>query len=168
MDDLDTRLAEWFASGDTGTSSKAIALWLWRKRVDATWGPDIPRDTGDLARCLRLLERIPEWKPRMPEMAEAGGLWPTFSKHWGRIVASFMDECGGVIPAPYGEWPNFDKTYALMLKANDAALKADNPGFQEISFSAGKLAGCSVRFASGSKYADAFKKAGKSRRRHGP
>lgn len=159
MNDLDTRLAEWFASGDTGTSSKAIALWLWRGKTDATWGPDTPRDAGDLARCLRLLERIPEWKARMPEMGDAGGCWPTFVKHWDAIVASFMHECGGVIPKGYGEWPDFSRTYALMRAANEAARQADNPDFEEIEFSKGKLAGCSVRFAKGSKFEAAFRKA---------
>lgn len=158
---MDKRIAEWLASGDTGTSSKAIMLWLSSRTADKQWGPDTPRDAGDLARCLRLLERIPEWKERMPEMAEAGGLWPTFIKHWDKIVAKFMEEAGGVIPRQYGVWPDFKQTYALMREANDAAYKADKPAFTEVQIGSGKLAGCSIRFGSGDAFGAAVAEAAK-------
>jgi hypothetical protein len=35
---MDKRIAEWLASGDTGTSSKAIMLWLSAGVTDKTWG----------------------------------------------------------------------------------------------------------------------------------
>lgn len=162
MSDLDTRLAEWFASGDTGTSSKAIALWLWRGQTDKTWGPDTPSDAGDLGRCLRLLERIPEWKARMPEMADAGGLWPTFVKHWDEIVRTFMEDCGGTIPEGRGAWPDCSRTYAVMRRVRDAAYAADKPNFTEVKFGEG----ATVRFQGGdSKFAEAFAKVTVKRRR---
>ena len=147
---MDKRIADWLASGDVGASSKAIMLWFSSETKDERWGPDTPRDPADLARCLRLLERIPEWKARMPEMAAAGGLWPTFVKHWDKIVATFMEECSGVIPQQFGAWPDFSRTYALMRAANDAAYAADKPDFAEVRFDSGNLAGCSMRFAKGS------------------
>lgn len=159
MDSLEKRIAEWFASSDTGLSSKAIALWLWQKKKDERWGPATPSDVGDLARCLRLLEIIPEWKQRIPEMADAGGLWPTFVKHWDEIVEAFMAECGGTIPAQYGEWPDCSKTYELMQAANDAAYRSDNPGFSEVKFDSGTLAGCTVRLEKDSEFSAAFRKA---------
>ena len=36
-------------------------------------GWSYPSDPADLGRCLRLLREIPEWAPRMPEMAKRGG-----------------------------------------------------------------------------------------------
>jgi hypothetical protein len=143
---VDARIAEWLASNDTGSSSKAIVLWLSSKVTDSRWGPDAPRDPADLARCLRLLERIPEWKARIPEMAGAGGYWPTFIKHWDAIVASFMSECGGKIPAQYGVWPDFTRTYELMRKANDEARKTESTDFTEVRIEDGPLAGCSFSF----------------------
>ena len=147
---MDKRIAEWLASGDTGSSSKAIMLWLSSGTTDKKWGPDTPRDAGDLARCLRLLEIIPEWHDRMPEMASAGGLWPTFMTYWNEIVATFLEECGGTIPSKFGEWPSTERTYALIRRANDLAYKTDRPSFEEVRFDSGKLSGCSVRFDKGS------------------
>jgi len=158
---MDKRIAEWLASGDVGSSSKAIMLWLSSGTTDTRYGPDTPRDAGDLARCLRLLERIPEWKERMPEMAAAGGLWPTFIKHWDKIVATFMEECDGKIPAQYGLWHKFDRTYALMRKANDEAYAADRPNFTEVS--AGDT--MTVRFAKDSPLAGVFTAAAEQMRR---
>ncbi len=150
---MDKRIAEWLASGDTGSSSKAIMLWLSSGVIDSSWGADTPRDAGDLARCLRLLEVIPEWKMRMPEMAGAGGLWPTFIKHWDNIVATFMQECNGKIPEKYGEWPDFTKTYELMKSAHATAYEADNPDYTEVAF--GK--GCTIRIPKGFPFQGAFK-----------
>ncbi|MGI4744939.1 MAG: hypothetical protein ACRYGI_11585 [Janthinobacterium lividum] len=91
---MDIRIAEWLASGDTGVSSTAILLWLSARAKDRTWGAHTPSDPADLGRCLRLLERIPEWKSRMPEMAEAGDNWARIMPHWDRMAQSMCDEVG--------------------------------------------------------------------------
>lgn len=156
---MDKRLVDWLSGGNVGTSSKSIMLWLSGRGVDKTWGPSTPSDAGDFARCLGLLEAIPEWRSRMPEMAGAGGLWPTFAKRWAEIEAVFMEESGGAIWPKDGAWPDFSRTYALMREVHDEAYAQDKPGFTEVRFDAGKLAGCSVRFDTNSKFASAFAKA---------
>ena len=131
---MDPRLANWIASGDTGTSSKAIMLWFSAGVVDGTWGASTPSDPADLGRCLRLLERFPEWKPRMAEMAGAGGLWPTFSKRWSEIEACFIAECGGELPGRNDCGWSCPKTYDLMKRVHKQAYEADKPAWQEVSF----------------------------------
>jgi hypothetical protein len=78
---IDPRLAEWFASGDTGQSSVAVATYL----AAGVSSGATPGDTQDLGRIMRLLDRIPEWKTRMGEMAEAGGSWPLLAPHWQEL-----------------------------------------------------------------------------------
>lgn len=90
---MDSRLAEWFASGDTGTSSETMALWLSSK-VKCRWGASTPSDPSDLGRCLRLLERIPEWKARVSEMAECSRDWARMVRYWDQIAQSMADEVG--------------------------------------------------------------------------
>jgi hypothetical protein len=158
---MDPRIAEWLASGDTGSSSKAIMLWLSARQTEKTFGPSVPSDAGDLGRCLRLLGRIPEWKSRMPEMTGAGGYWPTFARRWDEIVAQFMEDCGGNVPAKWGEWPDTSKTYALMRQVMDEARETDKTDFTEVVFDAGSLAGCSMKFSADSPFAEAFAKMGK-------
>ena len=138
---MDKRIAKWLASRDTGASSKAIVLWLSAGVAESDWGASTPSDPADLARCLRLLERIPEWKARMPEMANAGGLWPTFARRWDEITASFLSEVGGSVPAYRSEWST-PKTYALMKTVHAEAYGADKPKFTEVD-----LGGATVRFA---------------------
>lgn len=82
---MDPRLAQWFASHDTGISSEAIALWLSARARNDYWGDGTPSDAGDFGRCYRLLKAIPEWRPRIGEMAERGGRWPILVAHWDEI-----------------------------------------------------------------------------------
>lgn len=131
---IDPRLADWLASGDTGSSSKAIMLWLGAGKTGGNWGPDTPSDVGDFGRCIRLLECIPEWKERMPEMAGAGGLWPTFSKYWPDLTATYLAENGGTFPAK-GSSEKCPRTYAMLKQAHAEAYAADKPNFTEVKFS---------------------------------
>lgn len=114
---IDKRLAEWLANGDTGASSEAIALWLGAKVKRRTWGAETPSDPSDLGRCLRLLEAFPEWKPRMSEMAEAGGNWPTFVEHWDEMAKSMADEVG----IDWSKGKKAPRTYALIKKVDATA-----------------------------------------------
>lgn len=117
---IDPRIADWLASGDTGVSSKAIMLWLSAQAKCKTWGAETPADPGDLGRCLRLLERIPEWKPRMAEMAEAGGLWPTYAARWEDMAGMMRDEVG----IDWSKGKQAPRTFALMQRVYVEAYRA--------------------------------------------
>jgi hypothetical protein len=131
---IDPRLVDWMTSGDTGSSSKAIMYWLAAGKVEGTWGASTPSDVADFGRCIRLLECIPEWKPRMAEMAGAGGLWPTMSKYWPALTATYLEENGGVFPEK-GSSEKCPRTYALLKKAHVEAYASDRPNFTEIRLS---------------------------------
>lgn len=49
---------------------------------------------NDLGRCLRLLEQIPEWKPRIKEMAVYGPGWSGQVEHCEELAATMADEVG--------------------------------------------------------------------------
>jgi hypothetical protein len=84
----------WLFGQDVGSSSKAI----WRHMVNvpepAGWEMDAyPLDPDDLGRCVRLLDRFPEWRDRMPEMAEGHGpVWAALVPAWDEIVALYREE----------------------------------------------------------------------------
>lgn len=101
---MDRRLAQWFATGRVGTSSKAIALWL-SAGVPAE-GP--PSDPSDLDRCMKLLDEIPEWRARIPEMAQARASWGPFAERWEELCALFEEERAG-----RKDW-SAPRTYAFM------------------------------------------------------
>ncbi|MBB5663236.1 hypothetical protein GGE68_001412 [Rhizobium leguminosarum] len=81
---------KWLFGRDTGMSSKAILGHMLAGVSDGSY----PYDPADLGRCLRLLEKFPQWKHRMGEMAQYGGAWPTYAKHWADLETSMADEVG--------------------------------------------------------------------------
>ena len=74
------RATMWALGDDTGTSSKTLcAFMLGYNETNGARGYGRsypPCDADDRGRCIRLLKLIPEWIPRLPELAEAnvGGL----------------------------------------------------------------------------------------------
>ena len=116
---MDKRLAEWFASRDTGLSSECVALFLSAGVSNGS----TPMDLNDWGRCMRLLDRLPEWKERMAEMGDAGRGWPAFAERWTELADTWKAETGTTSPPKY-EWPDCPKTEALFGEIREQADKA--------------------------------------------
>jgi hypothetical protein len=65
---VEQRALFWALSGDTGSSSEAIARHMTGNNQNSFAGP--PSDSSDRGRCIRLLELIPEWIARLGEMQQ--------------------------------------------------------------------------------------------------
>lgn len=82
---------KWIRGTDTGLSSLAIFSALAQDpglRSDAalrTRG-ETPADGADIGRCLRLLEKFPEWRGRLGEIPIR---WPQSA--WGNLVARWAE-----------------------------------------------------------------------------
>jgi hypothetical protein len=106
---------QWLNGPDTGTSSKTIYSVLYRQ----VFGPDmgsphcIPYDPDDFGRCYRLLQRFPEWRSRLGEVANKYPLWLPFVTHWDELTDLYEEE----IPKHYGPAP---KLYNRMLQLRGA------------------------------------------------
>lgn len=72
-EDLGVRASnsDWLKSGDCGVSSKTIYAVLSGNPA-ALQGDrgDAPYDADDFGRCARLMERYPDWAPRIGEVAQ--------------------------------------------------------------------------------------------------
>lgn len=108
-DDWKQRAEEWLNSRDTGISSESIFHYM---ALGLKTG-DAPSDPADVGRCLRLLARFPEWKPRMDEMAQVSTRWKRIVPQWAAIETSFIEEAGGKLPERWASW-SAPKTYELM------------------------------------------------------
>lgn len=95
----------WLLSGDTGMSSKAIFNFM-RTGEKSEW---TPADPSDLGRCLRLLERFPEWRERMPEMVECSQMWANMVPYWDVLESTLLNEVGSI--RAHGSAP---RTFRLM------------------------------------------------------
>lgn len=65
---VESRALFWALSGDTGNSSRTIAGHMTGNPTESHMMP--PSDRDDRGRCIRLLELIPEWIPRLDEMRQ--------------------------------------------------------------------------------------------------
>jgi hypothetical protein len=82
------RASAWITGHDTGASSKAIwAVMMGRELPRYAY----PSDDDDLGRCLRLLDAIPEWKPRLREMERVSPYWAALVQHWDELSFRHRD-----------------------------------------------------------------------------
>jgi len=65
---LDQRVLFWALSGDTGTSSETLCAYFTGNPQRRFSGA--PSDGADRGRCIRLLELVPEWIPRLDELKQ--------------------------------------------------------------------------------------------------
>lgn len=94
MDTLERIVSRWLLSEDVGVSSKAICAHMLGEPTE-DYG--YPHDPSDLGRCIRLLQLVPEWEPRIIEMSKYGPGWAGLAPQWRRIVDLYHSE-GGVPP----------------------------------------------------------------------
>jgi hypothetical protein len=83
-DSIEKRALQWASGRDTGSSSKAILAVMTGNKPQSRY--DYPSDGGDLGRCLRLLDLIPEWKPRIGEMRAVSPQWAALVDHWDDLA----------------------------------------------------------------------------------
>lgn len=65
---IEQRALFWASSDDTGVSSKTLLAHMTGNPKPGYTSP--PSDADDRGRCIRLLELIPEWIERLPELAK--------------------------------------------------------------------------------------------------
>lgn len=75
------QIAKWALSGTTGASAETMARHL----MGMTTEGDYPHDGGDFGRCERLLEAVPEFRDRLPEMAQVNAYWAALVENWDDI-----------------------------------------------------------------------------------
>ena len=95
MKDVPTdKIIEWLLSGDTGTSSKTIIHVVVQVPMD---GPDIPYDLDDFRRCYRLIEKIPELRDFLPNVAIKYPRWIPLVDNWDKLTEMYgAIQTGGV------------------------------------------------------------------------
>ncbi len=117
LDTVEERSRGWRKGGDTGLSS--VTVWSHMMGVK-NFDVDHPLDPSDLGRILRLLELVPEWKPRVQELASLSPEWKALVGRWKEIT-SLMDAEVGF----FGERGNrAPRTYATIRNALHNARRA--------------------------------------------
>jgi hypothetical protein len=116
---IPTAALAWILGENVGNSSKAIfAHMVGQKAPYRGWSH--PYDPADLRRCLILLQKVPEWGLRLPEMAKRSKEWKALVSRWSELNASLEDEVG----LDLSKGREAPKTYALMKEVLDGARLA--------------------------------------------
>lgn len=88
MDSVEKRALQWLFSEETGLSSKNICGYM----LSITVRQSVPWDIGDLGRCIRLLEKIPEWKQRMQQLGNAYPRWQPYADSWDELTRTYYQD----------------------------------------------------------------------------
>lgn len=79
----------WWNGTDTGMSAAAIFCALSDRypSMQDYARSAVPRDAGDLGRCIRLLNRIPAWRNQLDKVAAKYPTtkWPAFISRWTEL-----------------------------------------------------------------------------------
>lgn len=107
--DLEQRAYRWIRSWDTGLSSVTIWHTMMGLPWSRSWGPTPPRDPDDLGRCLGLFEILPEWRPRLPEVADRYPEWAPLVQAWDELEALYREEePAGTAPRCYARMKSLE------------------------------------------------------------
>ena len=85
MESAEARALRWALGDKVGSSSKSIARHMMGMDHDS-FGAAYPADGGDLGRCLALLDAVPEWRARLPEMARHSPAWAALVGSWDELT----------------------------------------------------------------------------------
>ncbi len=84
---------EWRESWDTGISSATIWSVAMDRRAfsDLPIG-DVPKDPDDFGRCYRLLRAFPEWRAKLPQVADRYPAWKPLVERWDELTRLYEEE----------------------------------------------------------------------------
>jgi len=85
---------QWIVEGEVGVSSRAIwavLMGVLTGKQECNWHYDTPKDPDDFKRCHKLIMAIPEWRPRLPEVAGVFTKWIPFIREWDKLETMFRD-----------------------------------------------------------------------------
>lgn len=93
---------DWLMHGETGLSSKCIVqAMLGVITPEGSCDPIYhPHDPADLRRCMLLLDKLPQWRSRLQEMATVSPAWAALAKKWPELERMLREEMAAGHKAP--------------------------------------------------------------------
>ena len=92
---INDRLLEWYATGETGVSSKVIARTTAGIMLGNGKDSRTPMDAGDLRRCVLLLRAVPEGYERgVLVLATKHRGWQSLATRWPKLEETLVSELG--------------------------------------------------------------------------
>lgn len=92
--EMKDKILEWFATGERGISSEAMACAVADIKpndLHARFG-NHPSDPDDFERCVKFLAAVPEARLHMGKVAKLSTVWARMVEHWEELEALFTEE----------------------------------------------------------------------------
>jgi hypothetical protein len=89
----------WITNGETGLSSKTMWSFFLNLNIPVI---NHPHDPDDFGRCYKLLEAVPEWKERIPELSKLSEPWKNLSENWDKLTQMYEQNQSE-------DWQNYEK-----------------------------------------------------------
>jgi len=88
------KILEWFANGERGISSEAMACAVSDMKPNESWARfgNHPSDPDDFKRCVKFLEAVPEARQHMNKVAALSKVWARLVEHRDELEALFREE----------------------------------------------------------------------------
>lgn len=104
---MKNKVFEWFANGERGISSEAMACAVCGIQPNERWAKfgNNPRDPDDFRRCVLFLEAVPEAREHLDSVAKLSEVWARLVDRWDDLEALLEKEM------PTGKAP---KLYNIM------------------------------------------------------
>ena len=97
-------LYAWLASDDVGLSSKFMASVLSGSFVAEN---HYPLDASDFARCIKMLDAVPELREHLPKLHDHGAEWSRLVRYWSEAEEAYRNKdyqrCGDLVRLAIGE-----------------------------------------------------------------
>jgi len=107
---MEKKILKWFATKNTGVSSKAMAFAAVGIENKGNFANCTPSDPADFNRCLVLIDSVPEIKEKFSDIAKLSQEWAVVISRWDELEKIFIDEVG----FDWSKEGSATKTYELM------------------------------------------------------
>ena len=93
---MNAKILAWYANGETGISSKAMAAVFSGQIPDKNWARfgNHPSDPSDFLRCLKFLDAVPEAKEQLQKLKTLSPVWAKLVDNWDALEKVFIEEVG--------------------------------------------------------------------------
>ena len=80
----------WLIHGERGISSETMFHHLSGRRIGKY--ESHPHDPADFSRCYKLLEAVPQWRPKLHRMNDVSPVWKNLVDNWPKLEEYLLDQ----------------------------------------------------------------------------
>lgn len=99
---MEEQINQWFANGERGVSSEAMARAVAGQAPKAIWAKygNYPHDEHDFRRCVAFLDAVPQAREHLDRVARLSPTWKRLVACWAELESLFRQQWAQMGSAP--------------------------------------------------------------------